>query len=315
MSLFKSLAYYHFVPLEDPHAEVRLHRKFLETQDVTCRIYLSEQGINGQLTASPKAAEAYIEWMHSREIFAQVQFKIQDYHEHAFPRLTIKYRKELVAVGVEVDLSQRGEHISPETWKTMLEEEERPLLLDVRNDYEWRVGHFEGAEKPPCEHFRSFPEYAAQLKEKVDPKTTPVMMYCTGGIRCEIFSAILLKEGFEKVYQLDGGVINYGEKVGNTHWLGKLFVFDDRLTVPLSEESETPVVGECRHCNVANDQYYNCVNMDCNQLYLCCPICLKAHEGACSATCASAPRKRPYAQLHPHKPFRRWHTYESNESR
>lgn len=304
----KVIAYYCLTPLADPHAEVALQKSFLETRDVTSRIYISEQGINGQMSASPQAAQEYIDWMHSRAPFADITFKIQAFPEHVFPRLTIKYRKELVAVGVDVDLSKRGEHVSPERWKTMLDDAQRPLLLDVRNDYEWKVGRFDGAELPPLEAFRNFPAYANSLKEKVDAKDTPVMMYCTGGIRCEIFSSILMNAGFEKVYQLDGGVINYGEKVGNDHWLGKLFVFDDRLTIPIAEE-ECPVIGTCFPCGTPAESYYNCANMDCNALFLCCPTCLKQLTGCCCTECESAPRRRPYAEQEAHKPFRRWYQY------
>lgn len=304
------LAYYLFTPIEDPHGEVRAHKKFFAGRNATSRIYISEQGINGQMSAAPADAQAYMEWMHSRPAFASTHFKIQQHPEHAFPRLTIKYRKELVAVGREVDLSKRGEHVSPERWKAMLEDQElpKPLLVDVRNTYEWKVGRFADADLPPCEEFRKFPEYAEKLKEQTDPKSTPVMMYCTGGIRCEIFSSILLEAGFEKVYQLDGGIINYAEKVGNDHWLGKLFVFDDRLTVPMTD-TDCPVIGECHHCHKPIESYYNCANMDCNELFLCCPECLKEHVGCCGAACTEAPRRRPYAQQNAHKPFRKWYNY------
>lgn len=306
------LAYYAITPLENPTAEVIKHKRFLADRDVFSRIYLSEQGINGQMSASPEAAKAYMDWMHSQPPFQSITFKVQGHHEHVFPRLTIKYRKELVAVDSSVDLSRRGESVSPERWKEMLEDPTERLVLDVRNGYEWDVGRFEGAEKPPCDEFRDFPVYAEKLKERYDPEKTPVMMYCTGGIRCEIFSSILLEAGFENVYQLDGGVINYGEKVGNAHWLGKLFVFDDRLTVPLDEQ-EAPPVGKCHFCAAATDSYFNCSNMDCNELFLCCDTCLHAHQGCCGQSCFTAPRRRPYAQQNAHKPFRKWYHYARNK--
>lgn len=306
------LAYYAFTPLSDPHSEVIAHQSFLKGKDVKSRIYLSEQGINGQMSASQEAAKEYIDWMHGREPFADMPFKLQPHHEHAFPRLTIKYRKELVAVGLDVDLGKRGRHVSPEEWKRMLETQADRLLIDVRNEYEWKVGRFEGAELPPCDEFRYFPAYAEQLKQRIDPKKTPVMMYCTGGIRCEIFSSILLESGFENVYQLDGGVINYGEKVGSAHWLGKLFVFDDRLTVAI-DENQTPVIGECLYCQTATESYYNCANMDCNKLYLCCAFCLEKSLGCCSDVCLAAPRRRPYAHQQAHKPFRKWYHYAKHK--
>lgn len=306
------LAYYAITPLDDPHEEVILHRTFLEDKDVKSRIYISEQGINGQMSASQEAAKAYIDWMHSRSVFADMPFKLHPYHEHVFPRLAVKYRQELVAVGQPVNLKKRGRHVCPEQWKQMLESGEHRLLIDVRNEYEWKVGRFEGAELPPCDVFRGFPGYAEQLKTRVDPKKTPIMMYCTGGIRCEIFSSILMEAGFENVYQLDGGVINYGEKVGSAHWLGKLFVFDDRLTVPV-DQKETSVIGQCLFCQKAIDNYYNCANMDCNKLYLCCSACLETGSGCCSEGCLSAPRRRPYAHQQAHKPFRKWYHYAKHK--
>ena len=121
----------------------------------------------------------------------------------------------------------------------MLEKkDENTLLLDVRNDYESAIGHFEGAERPPIKTFREFPDYAEALAKQKNPQKTKVMMYCTGGIRCEVYSALLKEKGFEEVYQLHGGVINYGHKMGNKHWKGKLFVFDDRLSVPISEDEQ-----------------------------------------------------------------------------
>lgn len=304
------LAYYHFGQIENPSEEVALHKKFFADKDVACRIYISEQGINGQMSAIRHDALAYIEWMHSRPEFAKITFKLHDHHEQAFPRVTVKYRPKLVAIDEKVNLSNTGEHVSPQQWKEMLEEEKDRVLLDVRNDYEWKIGHFEGAELPPCETFREFGTYADQLKEQVDPKKTPVMMYCTGGIRCELYSAILKERGFDKVYQLDGGVINYGLQEGNDHWLGKLFVFDDRMAVPLAEEGQT-IIGTCHHCGKANDTYYNCANMDCNALFLCCLDCLPQFLGCCNEECKCAPRVRPFQEVNP-KPFRRWYNYADN---
>lgn len=305
---YSVLAYYIFTPIVNPYEEVTRHKRFFDGRDATSRIYISHQGINGQMSAAVEDANAYMEWMHSRPEFASIKFKIHPYHENVFPRLTIKYRKNLVAYDRDVDPHKGGEHVSPEQWATMLENQSDKVLLDVRNDYEWKVGHFEGAELPPCETFRDFEQYAEQLKESVDPKATPVMMYCTGGIRCELYSTILKERGFDKVYQLDGGVINYGLKHSSKHWLGKLFVFDDRMAIPINDE-ETPAVGTCHHCNTSSESYYNCANMDCNTLFLCCPECLKEFAGCCQSSCAEAPRRRPYHHQNPHKPFRRGYNY------
>lgn len=308
------LAYYHFAPIENPHQEVKTHQAFFANRDVTCRIYISEQGINGQMSATNEEAKNYIEWMHQRAEFHDVKFKIHPYHEHVFPRVTVKYRKKLVAIDADVDLSKRGEHISPMQWKTMLETQSDKILIDVRNDYEWKVGRFKGAELPPCETFREFTEYADHLKEKADLQKTPVMMYCTGGIRCELYSAILKEKGFEKIYQLDGGVIGYGLEQGNAHWDGKLFVFDDRMTVPISDQGESKIIGTCYLCDAPNETYYNCANIDCNHLFLCCPECLKIYKGCCNKDCMSSSRMRPFHEHTAHKPFKRWYQYEKEIS-
>jgi UPF0176 protein len=298
---YSILAYYAIQRIDDPHQEVARHKEFFSTRDFTGRIYISEQGINGQSSGSAAHAQEYIDWLHSDPRFSGVSFKILPSHEHAFPKMTVKYRKQLVAIDCEVDFSKTGEHVTPKAWKEMLENRSpETLLLDVRNDYEWKAGHFEGAELPKLEQFRHFPEYAKQLKQQCDPATTPVMMYCTGGIRCEFYSAFLKKEGFEKVYQLDGGVIQYGLDEGAEHWQGKLFVFDDRLVVPLSEEGET--ISSCAYCGSPNDVYYNCANMDCNALFFSCPDCRKEHEGCCKDACRTG-RIRPITDSA--KPFRK----------
>lgn len=302
------LAYYRFTPIADPHKEIADHKAFFEGKPITSRIYISESGINGQMSAARGAAEEYMNWMHANPLFENIHFKIHTYHENVFPRQTVKYRKQLVALDEEVDLSQIGEHVSPAVWKQLMERENKPLLLDVRNDYEWAVGHFEGAVCPPCETFREFREYADNLKSEVDPESTPIMMCCTGGIRCELYSSLLLKKGFKTVYQLNGGIINYGLEEGSKHWLGKLFVFDDRLTVPISDES-SPSIGKCYHCPETSDAYYNCANMDCNRLFLCCSSCLHSLAGCCSEKCQRAPRLRPYHEQDAHKPFRKAHHY------
>lgn len=306
--LFFVLAFYRFIPIANPQELVKSHKSFFKDKDLTARIYISESGINGQMSGSQKDAELYMRWMHAQKEFENLHFKIHTHHENVFPKQTIKYRKQLVAIDEEIDLNDAGEHVEPEQWQSMLENKESSILLDVRNDYEWAVGRFEGAECPPCQTFREFKEYATQLKEAVDPTKTPVMMYCTGGIRCELYSALLKKHGFEKVYQLNGGVINYGLEQGSKHWLGKLFVFDDRLTTAISPEP-TEIIGQCHFCKIAHDDYYNCANMDCNNLFICCKNCSESYSGCCCQECQSAPRRRPYHHQNPHKPFRKSHHY------
>lgn len=313
MKPYLVLAYYHFHLIDNPREEVKRHKAFFAGRDVACRIYISEQGINGQMSAARADATAYMEWMHARPEFASMPFKLHEHHELVFPKLTVKYRKQLVAFDEEVDLANRGQHVSPEEWDQLMENSKEKMILDVRNDYEWKIGHFEGAELPPCATFRDFRKYAEELKNRIDPRNTPVMMSCTGGIRCELYSAVLKSKGFEKVYQLDGGVINYGLKRGQKNWKGKLFVFDDRLAVALDEEKPPVPISNCHQCGEPNDKYYNCANMDCNALFLCCKECISTFQGCCQESCMHADRVRPYHEVN-HKPFRKWYHYQKDES-
>jgi len=302
------LAFYLFTDIEDPHAEVAKHKVFFANRDITSRIYISYQGINAQMSGLRKDTEAYIAWMRQDERFRDIDFKIHTHHEQAFPRATVKFRKQLVALDHDASPYQGGVHVKPAEWKRMLEEKtSNTILLDVRNDYEWKIGHFEGAIKPRLDMFRLFPQYVQELKEEYDPATTRVMMYCTGGIRCELYSALMKEEGFQHVYQLEGGVIRYGLEEGDQQWQGKLFVFDDRLAVPLAEE--TMPISTCHSCDAHSDTYYNCANMDCNALFLSCPTCAETLGGCCSKRCQEAPRIRAWKELQGKrpKPFRRKH--------
>ena len=302
------LAYYFFTRLEHPEEEVAKHKEFFNNKDIKGRIYISSQGINGQMSASEEDGKLYMEWLSSQPAFQGVEFKVHTHHEHAFPRATVKLKSQLVAIDVPVDLKLTGEYLSSKKWREMWESrDENTILIDVRNDYEWKVGHFEGSELPTLEQFREFPTYAKELKEKYDLKNTKVMMCCTGGIRCELYSALLKQEGFEHVYQLHGGIIKYGLEEGTKAWKGRLFVFDDRLTIPISEIEDSEIISECLHCKEKSDLYYNCANMDCNELFISCLVCAEKLQGCCCTECEGAPRVRAFQKEARPKPYRRKH--------
>jgi UPF0176 protein len=307
--MYLVLAYYHFLKppfrLEDPSRLVKAHHQFLNNKDAKGRIYINEEGINGQMSIHEQDAESYVEWLRQHEAFQEMEFKVHVAEEHAFAKMTVKYRKQLAALDIAVDLNKTGEHVPAHEWQQMLEAQDQDtILIDVRNDYEWKVGRFEGALLPELENFRDFGEYIEHLKKLYDTKKTKVMMYCTGGIRCELYSALMKERGFETVYQLQGGVIKYGLDAGVKHWKGKLFVFDDRMVVPISKE-ETEVISSCVHCSTPMDVYYNCANMDCNALFIACPECVKDLKGCCSQQCTTEPRVRAFVAVAKPKPFRK----------
>lgn len=301
------LAFYHIGKIEDPQNEVKNHKNFLKDLDCSARIYISEDGINGQMSAEESDAKLYIDWMSLDPRFKDMPFKIHHHHENVFPKVCVKYRRQLVAIDTLIDYGKRGKYLNPKEWREVLDSDDDYLLLDVRNDYEWELGHFEGAVKPEMSTFRDFTEYAKELKQQHKPEKK-LLMYCTGGIRCELFSSLLKENGFENIFQLKGGVIDYGLKEGCKHWQGKLFVFDDRLSVDIAPEEKARVIGKCRHCKEKCETYLNCANVECNALFICCSNCLGKHLGSCSDECQNAPRKRSIQRENPYKPFRKWRT-------
>ena len=302
---FKVVAYYIFTEIADPVAEVKRHKDILNLLDGKARIYISEQGINAQLSLPALNAGAYVDWLFSDARFQDADVKFHEWHEHAFAKLTVKVRKELVAVDRKIDLTKRGAYLNPSEWKEKLDNKGKDtIVIDVRNNYESDIGYFEGAILPDLETFRGFPEYAKHLAKTIDTKKTEVMMYCTGGIRCELYSALLKDEGFDTVFQLKGGVIQYGLQEGRKHWRGKLFVFDDRLVVPISEDNEE-IISHCKFCGEKSDTYYNCANMDCNDLFISCSECTVVEKGCCSSKCLEEGRVRAVIPDVRPKPFRK----------
>ena len=298
------LAYYFFNKIEDPQSFIKEHKKYLESKDARGRIYINEKGINGQMSIHESQAEEYIQWLHGFDPLKGMEVKIHLFEDHAFAKLTIKYRSQLAALDAKVDMKNTAEHVSPKKWKEMLESQDKDtIVVDVRNQYEWEVGHFEGALLPKLETFRDFKEYVQKLKETYNQKTK-VMMYCTGGIRCEMYSCLLKEEGFDSVFQLDGGVIKYGLEEGSSHWKGKLFVFDDRMAVPISSET-AEVISRCHHCGTESETYHNCANMDCNHLFISCLECAKELQGCCSTHCTKMPRVRKFEPKKHPRPFRK----------
>jgi len=305
------VSFYHFISLENPEKEAKKLFTQMDSLSLKGRIYVSEEGVNAQFSGKKEQVKTFLEDLRKEPSYQDLFPKIQEDTEPAFCKLQVKVR-ELVAFDQKVDLENRGVHISAKKWKEMLEsKDEDTLLIDARNDYESSVGHFEGAILPPLENFRDFPEYTDKLLRDKDPTKTKVMMYCTGGIRCEYYSAYVKSKGFDKVYQLEGGIVQYGKEEGKKHWKGKLFVFDDRLVVPISEDNQE-MISHCLHCKEPCDVYYNCANMDCNELFIACPTCIQKKRGCCCEECEKG-RIRPFDPSNRPKPFRKWKKEEKQK--
>ncbi|HEV2402852.1 MAG TPA: rhodanese-related sulfurtransferase [Candidatus Saccharimonadales bacterium] len=288
----KILLYYKFTPISDPGV-VRLWQKTLgENLGLRGRILISKHGINGTLGGQLSSLKTYVKQTKQFAPFKDMIFKWSDGSVEHFPKLSVKVRDEIVAFGaadqLQVDdhgLVGGGTHLSPQKLHQLIAD--RPydvVLFDGRNAYEAAIGKFKGAVVPDVRHSR---DYVRELDDPKynDLKDKAVVTYCTGGIRCEVLSVLMKQRGFKEVYQLDGGIVKYGEAYGDKGlWEGALYVFDGRMHMRFSESSKD--IGECTHCHSATSNYENCAVPSCNNLVLICLSCKNSKE-ACSDACAS----------------------------
>lgn len=285
------LLYYCFAEVKDP---AELQRQQLEKcleLDLRGRIIVAPEGLNGTVSGSPEACQAYMDWVHADPRFAGTDFKIEAVDTQAFARINVRIKQEIVHAGLPhiKPYERTGQHLTPAEWKEMMKDPD-VVLLDVRSDYEHNLGHFKGSRALNIGNFRELPEHLAEIE---DLKGKKVLTYCTGGIKCEKASAFLLEQGFENVYQLLGGIIRYGLEEGGEDFEGKCYVFDNRIAVDVNQVNPS-VVAQCYVCGSATERMVNCANAACNRHVTICPDCGVKLEGACSEACMEAPEKRPY---------------------
>ena len=210
-------------------------------------VLLSPNGINFFLAGTRDATDSFLQHLESDTRFVGIPTKVSHTDYQPFRRMLVKRKQEIIALGRD-DIRPAeftGPHISPAEFKQMLDEDEDIVVLDTRNDYETRVGAFDGAVELDIPSFRDFPDAIGSLPDEYRSKT--LVMYCTGGIRCEKASAVMLKAGFEDVRQLEGGILGYFEECGGTHWSGDCFVFDQRVALDHQlEEAEVVMCFRCR---------------------------------------------------------------------
>lgn len=276
---------YRYVYLADPVA--LRHELFEEWQALGAlgRIYLSEEGINAQMSVPEPNWAEFQEKLYARKEFSDVPFKFGvEQKNDAFWKLTIKVKKQIVADGLpthEYDVTNVGTHVSAREWNDLLEK--GAVAVDMRNNYESAIGRFEGALTPDSYTFRE--ELPMALEALKGKEEAPVALYCTGGIRCEKASAYLRHHGFKNVYQLHGGIIDYKHQVEQegleSKFKGKNFVFDERIGERITDD----VLATCYQCNTACDNYTNCHEEACNLLFIQCTACKESLGNYCSETC------------------------------
>ncbi len=262
---YKVISLYRYTDIEDPEALRDQIRKLCEDLGVLGRILIGKEGINAAVSGKTRDIEKFKEELKKDLRFSGLTFREQLIESSSYHKLVVKVREEIVKFGEKVDFSRGGKHLTPEKLKEMYDKREDFVIIDARNDYEAKVGKFEDAITLPIETFREFPKEAKKLEHLKDKK---IVMYCTGGIRCEKASAFLKQQGFDKVYQLQGGIINYVNQFPNTYWKGGLFVFDDRNVSKVGKP-----MTKCEICGTQSDEYINCYNMDCDKLAVICTQC------------------------------------------
>ncbi len=312
--MYQVILYYQFSPIEDLQQfwfEQKLRCLALELKG---RVYVVHEGINGTLCGLTENIERYKKFLHAYPGFENTEFKEEPCDFIPFNQLKVKIRPEMVTLKSDLPVdpnAQGGNYLEPSEWRRALESDEDFILLDVRNNYESAIGHFDGAIQPPLENFYDFPQW---MKEANLNPRKKVLMYCTGGIRCEKFSAFMKQKGFQNVYQLRGGIINYAQKEDGAHFKGKCFVFDDRLAVPVNPKALEPI-GRCEISNVPCDTYINCSNPECNRLFLCSRDAAIQMQGACSDACKNNPDRRPFNVDNIYAPYRKWYHYVESKER
>tara|TARA_B100000902_G_scaffold59100_1_gene66102 strand:+ start:761 stop:1807 length:1047 start_codon:yes stop_codon:yes gene_type:complete len=282
----KTISFYRYVLIEQPHdLRDQLYKKWNKL-GVLGRIYLSGEGVNAQLSVPEKEWDNFVADLHANSYFERIRFKAAlEEDKESFFKLTIKVRKQIVADGLnnnEYDVTNVGKHLDAKQWNTAIDK--GAIIIDMRNHYESEIGRFKGAICPDVETFKEeLPLVKTLLKGKEDEK---ILLYCTGGIRCEKTSAYLKHYGFSDVNQLHGGIIDYAWQIKEDKKLenkfeGKNFVFDERRGERISDS----IISNCHQCGESCDTHVNCANVNCNLLFIQCNNCKSEYENCCSVDC------------------------------
>jgi UPF0176 protein len=278
------ILFYKYIAIADAETFAAEQHELCGSLGLKGRILIASEGINGTLAGPAEAMDRYTAALRADDRFGDIEIKISAGDAGTFPKLVVKVRAEIVTLNAGAITPDKDNQLSPAEWKRMMEEDPDALPLDIRNRFESDAGKFENAVVCNIEHFRELPQYVDRLQSLKD-KT--VLMYCTGGIRCEKASALFRSKGFKNVFQLHGGIAAYQEQFGNKHWLGECFVFDQRMTVRVEEGLMQ--IGRCAHSGRTTSRFVNCLHDPCHKLFilsveaesenrdhLLCPKCLAA---------------------------------------
>ncbi|WP_150283971.1 rhodanese-related sulfurtransferase [Rummeliibacillus sp. TYF-LIM-RU47] len=294
---YQVLLYYFYTKIEDPTQFAQEHLAYCQSNELKGRILVAPEGINGTLSGTVEATNAYMDYMRNNPLFEGIVFKIDEAEGHAFKKMHVRPKDELVNLHLEEDINPNeltGEYLEPAEFLKRMQED-NTVVIDARNTYEYDLGHFRGAIRPDIQTFRELPEWINENKEQFEGKQ--ILTYCTGGIRCEKFSGWMKREGFDNVAQLHGGIVTYGkdEVAKGQLWDGQCYVFDERIAVPVNQV-EHVIVGRDHFDGEPCERYINCANPECNKQILCSEENEHKHLGGCTHECRVHPRNRYIAK-------------------
>lgn len=281
-----TISFYQYFPVSDPKQFRDELYKALNQLKVFGRIYVAHEGINAQISVPESNFEGLKNYLYSIEPLNGVRLNVAvDDDGKSFWVLKIKVREKIVADGINdtsFSMENKGRYVNAKEMNDLLKDE-NTVVIDMRNHYEYEVGHFERAIEIPSDTFREQLPMAVDMMQ--DKKDKNIIMYCTGGIRCEKASAFMLHNGFKNVFHLEGGIINYAKQAKEngleSKFIGKNFVFDDRLGERITED----VIAKCHQCGKPADTHTNCKNDGCHLLFIQCDQCASKYEGCCSKEC------------------------------
>jgi len=278
------LLFYKYVHIINPKKFTEWQTKLCKALNLRGRLLIAHEGINGTLGGSISDTQQYEQIMLKLSLFKNMDIKKAPGSAEDFPRLRIATRNTIVNLGIDPEqltVSQTGTHLAPqEVHELLLNKPDNLVILDARNMVESAVGKFTDALTPKIRRFRDLPEYIDNNSDLFKDKQ--VLMYCTGGVRCERATAYLKEKNIaEKVFQVEGGIHRYVEQYPDGFFRGKNYVFDNRITAKINDD----ILGTCAICSVAYDDYTNCLNALCNKHFICCNTCKNNFANTCSLTC------------------------------